>query len=196
MTAAFNAFLNSVQLLCPKVTGEELAYLASGLTLTELKPKHFYIHANTIQENIGFVYSGLIRSFYVDAGGNEITVNFIPENRYATHYTAFITRTASKYNFQCLEPSVIVNLSFRHIQAGYDTFPSIERYGRLVAEEVLKFQQKRIEAFLFETAEERYRAFIKDYPDLFNRVSLSHLSSFLGIERQTLTRIRQKIARL
>ena len=196
MNEAFKAYLRSVHSLCPKLTDRELDYLGSGLTLTELKPKHFYIHANTIQENIGFVHSGLIRSFYVDAAGNEITVNFICENRYATHYSAFITRTASKYNFQCMEPSIIVNLSFAHIQRGYDTFPSIERYGRLVAEEVLKFQQKRIEGFLFDTAEERYLTFIKENPDVFNRVSLSHLASFLGIERQTLTRIRQKITRL
>jgi len=59
----------------------------------------------------------------------------------------------------------------------------------------LKFQQKRIESFLFETAEERYLDFIKDNPDLINRVSISHLSSSLRIERQTLTRIRKKLAK-
>ncbi len=195
MEQAFANFLASVKLFCPKVTDEELVYLKSGLTLTELKPKHMYIHAEAIQHEIGFVHEGLLRSFYVDPQGNEITVNFIRENRYATHYTAFITRTPSKYHFQCIEHSVIVNLSYGHIQRGYDLYPTIERYGRLVAEEILKFQQKRIEAFLFDTAETRYLDFIKTNPDLFNRVSLSHLSSFLGMERQTLTRIRQKLAK-
>jgi hypothetical protein len=37
--------------------------------------------------------------------------------------------------------------------------------------------------------------FVKENPDLFNRVSLSHLASFLGIERQSLTRIRKKLTR-
>lgn len=181
--------------MCPKMTREELNYLESGLTITQLQPKHFYIHAGTIQEQIGFVYKGLIRSFFVDEKGNEITVNFIRENRYATHYSAFITRTPSKYYFQCIEPTAIVNLSYNHIQVGYDKSHNIERYGRLIAEAVLQFQQKRIESFLFEKAEERYLDFIKDNADLFNRVSLSHLSSFLGMERQTLTRIRQKLAK-
>ena len=36
-------FLNSVITLCPKVTKAELDYLQSGLTVTELKSKHFYI---------------------------------------------------------------------------------------------------------------------------------------------------------
>lgn len=177
------------------MSGEELEYFKIGLKITKLQPKHFFIHANSLQLEIGYVYTGLLRAFYVDENGNEITVNFIPENRYATHYSAFISKTPSKYHFQCLEPTILVTQSFEHIQSGYEKYSNIERYGRLVAESVLKFQQKRIESFLFETAEQRYLDFIQENPNLFNRISLSHLSSFLGIERQTLTRIRQKLAR-
>lgn len=195
MKEAITTYLNSVKSLCPKLTDEEIEYFKIGLSITELQPKHFYIHANSIQHEIGFVYQGLLRAFYVNERGNEITVNFVQENRYATHYTAFISRTPSKYYFQCIEPTILVNLSYEHIQAGLEHYPNIERYGRLVAEAVLKFQQKRIESFLFETAEQRYLDFIQEYPDLFSRVSLSHLSSFLGIERQSLTRIRQKLAK-
>jgi hypothetical protein len=135
-----------------------------------------------------------LRAFYIDNNGNEISVNFIRENRYATHYSAFITRTPSKYYFQCLEPTVLVTISYKHIQEGYEKFPIFERYGRLVAESVLKIQQKRIEGFLFDNAESRYLDFINENPDLFNRVSLSYLASYLGIERQSLTRIRKKLA--
>jgi CRP-like cAMP-binding protein len=192
---AIDTFLHSVKSLCPKVTDAELAYLERGLSIRELKSKHFYIHAQTIQKEIGFVFSGLLRAFYIDDNGSEISVNFFRENRYATHYAAFITQTPSKYYVQCIEPSVIVSISYKHIQEGYEQFPIFERYGRLVAEEVLKMQQKRIESFLFENAETRYLEFIHENPDLFNRVSLSHLASFLGIERQSLTRIRKKLTR-
>jgi ABC-type amino acid transport substrate-binding protein len=87
-----------------------------------------------------------------------------------------------------------VTISYKHIQEGYKKFPIFERYGRLVAEAVLKIQQKRIEGFLFDNAETRYLDFIKENPNLFNRVSLSYLASYLGIERQSLTRIRKKLA--
>ena len=187
------AYLDSVKGLCRGITDAELDYLKSGLRISVLRNRHVYIHADEVQQEIGFVYRGLLRSFYVDSLGNEITVNFIRENHYATHYTAFISRAPSRYYFQCIEPSVIVSLSYEHIQDGYDKYPTIERYGRLVAEAVLKFQQKRIEGFLFETAEERYLDFMQENPDLFSRVSLSHLASYLGVERQTLTRIRQKL---
>ena len=191
---AIDAYLNSITAICSKVTKAELEYLQRGLTVTELKSKHFFIHAGTIQKEIGFVFSGLLRGFYIDQKGNEISVNFVKEGYYATHYSAFLTQSPGKYYYQCIEPSVLVCIQYKHIQEGYERFPHLERYGRLVAEEVLKIQQKRIESFLFESAEERYLNFMSDNANLFNRVSLSYLAAYLGIERQSLTRIRKKIA--
>lgn len=193
MKDAIDTYLSSVETLCPNLTSAELDYLASGLTVSEHKPKQFYMHANTVQKEIGFVFSGLVRTFYIDPKGDQITINFVRENRYVTHYPTFITQTPSKYYFQCIEPSIIVNLPYDHIQESYNRFPFLERYGRLIAEEALKFQHKRVENFLFDNAEARYLDFIKESPDLFNRVSISDLSSYLGIERQSLTRIRKKL---
>ena len=193
MKEAIDTFIHSLISLCPKLTESELEYIRSGISITTLQSKEYYVHANEVQKHIGFVSQGLIRCYYLDKYGKDITVRFIKEQHYATHYSAFITQTPSKYYFQCIEPTTIVSVSYKHIQEGYEQFPIFERYGRLVAEEVLKMQQKRIESFLFENAETRYLEFVKENPDLFNRVSLSHLASFLGIERQSLTRIRKNL---
>lgn len=186
-------YLDSVQKRCPKITKEELSFLESGLTISELKAKHFYIHANSIQREIGFVCSGLLRAFYIDSNGNDVTVNFIKEGKYATHYPAFINQNPSKYAFQCIESSIIVNLPYKHLQDCSNKLPSIDRYIRLIVEDEFTSQQKRIEGFLFNNAETRYLNFIKGNADLFNRVSLSYLCSYLGIERQSLTRIRKNL---
>jgi CRP/FNR family transcriptional regulator len=191
---AVDSFLNSFELLCPEVTKIELDFIKSGLSITTLKPKDFFLSTNSIHNEIGFVFSGLIRGYFLDDNGHDITVKFIDAHQFATDYAAFISQNRSNYSFQCLEPTVIVSLSNSHIQEGYERFPKLERYGRLVAEEVLCIQQKRIEGFLFKSPEERYLDFINEYPDLFNRVTLTHLSSYLGIERQTLTRIRQRLS--
>lgn len=186
--------LDSIKELCPKLTNDELAHFATKLSIKTLKKKDFFLQAGKTQAALGFITEGLVRSFFVDQHGNEITVGFYAEAEYATHYPAFITRKPSQYSIQCLEPTTFVCLSFEDIQSIYQQVPGFERYGRLVSEEILKQQQTRIESFIFQTAEERYLDFIKRAPTLFNRVSLSHLCSFLGIERQSLTRIRQKIA--
>ncbi|SHG30437.1 Crp/Fnr family transcriptional regulator [Flavobacterium defluvii] len=194
MESGVEFFLQSVKEICPNVTDNELREFASKLTIEELNKKDYFLQFGKVQKAIGFVTSGLVRSSFIDNVGNEITVGFYSEGDYATHYPSFITQQPSKYSIQCLEPTVMVCLSYESIQWIYEHLPSFERYGRLVAEEILKRQQARIESFIFQTAEERYLDFIKHRSGLFNRISISHLCSFLGIERQTLTRIRQKLA--
>lgn len=194
METAIKAYLESYKQICNQITDKELAYISKELTTSEFKTKQYYLKAGQIQTAIGYVVSGLMRSFYIDDKGNEITIGFIKENEYATDYGAFIRQKPSKYYFQCLEPSIVVNLRYSEMQEGYDLYKNIERYGRLVTEEVLVQQQTRLESFLFEKAEERYLNFIKRSPNLFNRISLTYLSSYLGIERQSLSRIRKMLA--
>jgi CRP/FNR family transcriptional regulator len=194
LTDAIQTYLNTVKNLCPEADDNALEFLVSEMTTTVLNKKQFYIKADTIQTNVGFVFKGLLRAYYIDSKGNEITVRFTKENEFATDYVGFIGQTQSKYYFQCLEPTQILNLPYLHMKEAYTKFSSLEKYGRLIAEEVLKSQQKRIHSFLFENAEQRYINFVKENPDLYNRVSLSYLSTFLGIERPSLSRIRKKIA--
>lgn len=194
MQAETELFLKSVKAVCPDLTDLELAQFASKLTFEHVKKKAFFLQAGKVQKAIGFITTGLVRSFFDDQDGNEITVGFYAEGDYATHYPAFITQSPGKYSIQCLEPTTFACFSLETMQAMYRLSPKFERYGRLVAEEILKRQQARIESFIFQTAEERYLDFTRHHSGLFNRVSLSHLCSYLGIERQSLTRIRQKLA--
>ncbi len=188
-------YLESYKQICNQITDEELAYISKGLTVSEFKAKQYYLKAGQIQTAIGYVITGLMRSYYIDEKGNEITISFIKEKEYATDYGAFVRQKPSKYYFQCLEPSIVVNLPYSEMQDGYNEYKNIERYGRLVTEEVLVQQQTRLESFLFENAEERYLNFIKRSSNLFNRISLTYLSSYLGIERQSLSRIRKMLAK-
>lgn len=194
MESGTEIFLKSVGTICPNLTDIELSQFALRLTVKELKKKDIFLQAGKIQKAIGFIAKGLVRSFFIDQEGNDITVGFYSEGDYATHYTSFITQKPSRYSIQCLEPTSMVCLSFEDMQLGYQQSAGFEKYGRLIAEEIVNRQQERIERFIFQTAEERYLDFIEHEPTLFSRVSLSLLCSYLGIERQTLTRIRQKLA--
>ena len=75
----------------------------------------------------------------------------------------------------------------------YDKYKNFANFGRKIAEWALENRTKKYESFLFETAEERYLRFIAENKPILNRISLSHLASYLGIERQSLSRIRSKI---
>jgi CRP/FNR family transcriptional regulator len=194
MESGAEIFLKSVREICPNITDDELSQYASKFTFQELNRKDFFLQSGKIQKSLGFIAKGLVRSSFVDNDGDEITVGFYAAGDYATHYPAFVTQQPSKYSIQCLEPTTMICISYEDLHWIYENLPGFEKYGRLVAEEVLKRQQERIESFIFQTAEERYVDFIKRHSDLFNRISVSHLCSYLGIERQSLTRIRQKLA--
>lgn len=195
MEPAIEMYLESLRAFCPGISDNEIAAFASRLTVKEANKKDIFLQSGKTQKALGFIAQGLVRSFYMDEQGNERTVGFYTTYDYATHYHAFLLKQPSRYTIQCLEPTTFVCLSFEDLQWAYGQSLQFERYGRLIAEEVLKRQQERIERFLFQTAEERYLDFTEHQSALFNRISLSHLCSFLGIERQTLTRIRQKLAR-
>jgi CRP/FNR family transcriptional regulator len=196
MPSYFDCYHEVIMQLNPKVTAAEWTYFESGFTLHTFKPKEFFIEAGKRNHHLGFVTQGLMRGYYLNAEGEEITTAFVKEKEWATDYPSLLLGKPSRYNLQCLEPTTLISISLAHIREGYDRFAGFERNGRLIAEEVLKQQQRRIESFQFDSAEQRYLDFIKENPQLFNRISLTHLSSYLGIERPSLSRIRKKIAGL
>ncbi len=194
MPIAIKQYLQHIKSVCPELTDAQLRRFSRGLTVCERSKKDFYITAGEIQQRGGYLIKGLIRAFYSDDSGNEKNIYFIPENEYAFHYLSFMDKKPCPLSFQCLEPCIMVNFSIDHLHQAYNDMPQFERYGRRILEQKLKIQQQRLESFLFQSAEQRYIDFTRQYPQLFNRISLSQLCSYLGVERQTLTRIRKKIA--
>lgn len=195
MKEAFDIYIKSYQEICPELTEEELNFIRLNITVSKFKKGQFYLKRDCIQKEMGFVFSGLLRSYYIDDNGKKITISFIFENKYASDYPSFIRQKPSKYFIEILEPTIIVNLPYIKIQEAYNTYKNFEKYGRLIAEQILIQKQDRIELFLFTNAEERYLEFIKKNKNIINRISLSNLSSYLGIERQSLSRIRKNISR-
>jgi CRP/FNR family transcriptional regulator, anaerobic regulatory protein len=193
LTEAIQAYLTSYKNICSDLTQEELDFIEMSVSVSELKRNSFYLQSDHVQKEMGFVFKGVLRSYCIDPDGNEKTISFIPETTYAADYSAFITQKPSRFFIQCLEPCIIVNFPHSAMQEAYSKHKNFERYGRLIAESILVKRQNRIESFLFENAEQRYLSFITQNPDLINRISLTHLSSYLGIERQSLSRIRNKL---
>lgn len=194
MTDTFEPVRQALLALNPQVTPQEWSYFEQGLVQHRLAPKAFFMEADQPNQLIGFLTRGLIRGYYRNQAGDEITTRFSTENNWVTDYPSLLMGKPSRYYFQCLEPTTLITIPYGHIQRGYDQFSGFERNGRLIAEAVLRQQQRRIESFQFDSAEQRYLDFVQENPGLFNRVSLTHLSSYLGIERQSLSRVRKKIA--
>lgn len=190
---AYQQYLDSYLKVCPQLKKDELNFIKDNLSITQLGKRQFYLKSGQIQKEMTFVHKGLLKSYYIDKQGKKVTISFIDENSYAADYPSFIQQKPSKYYIETIEPSIMVNLSYTAMQKAYENYKNFENYGRLIAEQILLKKQDRIESFLFENAEERYIRFIKKNQNILPRISVSDLSSYLGIERQSLTRIRKKM---
>jgi|UPI000591C5C4 CRP-like cAMP-binding protein len=184
-----SAFLN----LNPSIKDAEWMTIESEVIELKLKRKETLFEEGKTQNAIAFINQGLIREYFIDKDGNEKTVWFFKENQFVTDYSAFLQNIPSKNSFTCLEPTEVILIPRDVVFNSYNSYPSFDRFGRLIAEQVLIQLQERIDDFHFLSAEERYIKYINKYPELFQRISLTHLSSFLGIQRQSLSRIRKNL---
>ncbi len=186
-------YIHCIREICPRITDEAIAYYRERLSVSYLRTRDYYVKRGDIQVQSGYIVKGLVRVYYIDDKGNENNVTFTKEGEHVIHYGAAVSNQPSKYYFQCIEPTILINIPLDHTRICCEKFADIEHYLRLLLEKELNRKQQRIDSFIFNSAEERYLTFIEENPSLFKRLTLSQLSSYLGIERQTLTRIRKKL---
>lgn len=193
MTDYIDKYLSFYRKIVPELTDVELNFIKPYLKLKKIKKGEFYLKQGEVQKTLGFILTGLTRQYYTNAQGEDITVRFTSENSFCTDYNAFIQQKKTNYTIKCLEETFLIELDYKYVQEGYSKYKNYERFGRIIAEIVLKERQKQIESLLFETAEKRYLNFMAEHSELLNRVSILHLSSYLGIKRQSLSRIRKHL---
>jgi len=187
-------YINSMKAICPAIEDKHLIEFKKSLEV-----KNFAKGAHIFKEHkkhnaVLFVISGLVRSYYINDKGDEKNAWFIQENEFVTDYPSFLNSTNSRYAFESLENTICILIPKHAINRAYQSFPSIDKYGRLIAEEIIKMMQCRIESLLFLSAKERYIEVLNSEKKLVNRISVTHLASYLGIERQSLTRIRKELS--
>jgi len=172
---------------------EECIMFIPYLNKKTLNKGDYFLKEGQKVNEIAFVEKGVLRFFYL-TDGKEINNHFFLENDYAVSYLDFLRKTTSRYNIQALEKCELYTFSSEALQIAYDKSKNWERFGRIIAESVYATATNRFESFLFLSAKERYLQMQKDYPQFLQRIPLYHLASYLGIERESLSRIRKELA--
>lgn len=186
-------YLQTMKQICPLIEDNHLLEFRDRLCVQEFAKGEFIFPLHIHHDFIVFITQGLVRTFYVNDRGEEKNAWFTWESQFVTDYPCFLSGEKSNYAFQCMEATRGVLLPKQAIYEGYNTHASLEKYGRLIAEEVVKSMQTRIEDLLFLSAKERYVKTLENESELVQRISIGQLASYLGIERQTLTRIRKEV---
>lgn len=191
----FSKFRAKVLKIAPISQEECDRYFLEKKMPTRLAAKDYFLREGQINSQLAFVQEGVMRMFYIAEDGKEINVQFFFEDDFVASYQSFITQTPSKYYIQALEDCELITISYESLQNAYTHSLAWQQFGRIIAEKVYTLSEQRTESFLFMSAEERYLNLLKKRPIVFEKVPLYHIASFLGIERESLSRLRKRIAK-
>ena len=135
-----------------------------------------------------FVAQGCVREYYLVEDG-ERTSNFYTEGQWVISLGA-----QPALNRVCMEDCVLVVGNEEKAAALFRQHPRFETLSRRVMEQVMAEQQARLASYLTDSPEQRYRDLLETRPSLLQRVPLYVLASYVGVQPETLSRIRKRLS--
>ena len=156
-----------------------------------IKKGDLFLAEGQICKQVGFIVNRLMR-YYINHDGEDKTYAFARENNFICNNESFIPQIPSTKIIQALEDCEILQISYEDLQLFYKSVKQAERFGRLIIEQVFIQTLQDLSSFYTDTPKLRYEKFIKEHPDLQQRISQYHIASFVGVKPQSLSRIRKK----
>ena len=188
----YKYYREQLQGLYPNLSTGLIEELSLDWQVLHFPPRAHLIHAGEKQAQAFFIVEGLVKAYYPDVEA-DVTVNFIKEGEFATHYTSLEGEMRSAYSFQALEPVVAVTTSYAYLRELCLRRNDAEGLFRRLIEVEYARAFAHLQTFLTRSSEERYRLFLKEFGDILPRISVTDLSSYLGVSRQNLTMIRKRL---
>lgn len=192
--------LSMFELLHKKITGavsiteEEFEYCKSFFLAKKLRRRQYLLQEGDVSKYTSFVEKGILRTYTADDKGNEHILQFAQEGWWVSDLYSFLTGEPSTYNTEALEDCELLLITKPLWDTLLQQIPALERYFRILIQNSLIATQRRLMGIMTETAEEKYIKLLKTQPDCVQRVPQHMIASYLGITRETLSRIRSQMA--
>ncbi|MFO7842191.1 MAG: Crp/Fnr family transcriptional regulator [Bacteroidales bacterium] len=171
---------------------QEIRAMINRVNFIRLKKNEIFIKEGDIANQIAFTNKGYLRVYYLH-DGEEITRDITPLHSFATALPSFISQTPSFEIISAITDCELITIHKNDLEYLYSNYPTWERFGRRIMEEMFVESQRRVYSFITETAETRYKKLLKQYPDLIRDVPLKYIADFLGIKLQSLSRLRKSM---
>lgn len=187
-------FLKEKILQTVAVSDQDLEYAASLFSTRRLKKRQLLLSEGDACRYTIFVQEGLLRSYIVDEKGSEHVLQFAMEGWWAGDLDSFLTGEPSSYFIEALENSRVLLITKPSWEQLLEDIPAFQRFFRIQIQNNLIATQRRLMVSLMDTAEEKYLKLLQSYPDFASRVPQHMIASYIGITRETLSRIRGQMA--
>lgn len=172
----------------------DLSLLENSFMPKRISRKQYVLQSGDVAHYQAFVVRGILRSYTVDEKHNEHILQFASEGWWIADLSSYLTAEPSIMNIDAIEDAELLLLDRDAWEAVMKAVPALEHYFRIIIQNHLVATQRRLLQSHTETAEEKYRRFVQTYPDCVVRVSQQMIASYLGISRETLSRIHRRIS--
>ncbi len=171
------------------LTDEEFEFIFSHFKIRKLKKHQYIIQEGDFVKNDFWVISGLLKAYYTDDRGKEHILQFAMEDWWITDYQAYFHKTKATINVDCIEPTELYYISLSDREKICKDLHKMANFFRIKSNNGYVALQERILTLLSTNSKERYNILLNKYPTLFQRVSKSLIASYLGVSRETLSRL-------
>lgn len=156
-----------------------------------LNKGEYLFREGDICEFVGLTLKGCLRMFFLK-DGKELTLFFHPENQTVGDYESFRLQRPASFSCQAIEDSEVLIINQQAIQV-LETAPDGQKLLRLVVEYLAFRLRDRLLSLYRDTPEQRYLHLLKTEPHLLQRIPQHYLASHLGIEPESMSRLKRRI---
>jgi CRP-like cAMP-binding protein len=191
MTEKFEAFLQEVV----KTSVEESRLMSSLAAPKRVKRRQLLLKEGEICYHKMFIVSGLLKVYRIGDRGTEHILRFVRENEFLTDLESLYYRTPSKFTIEALETSELLVWTREQLESAAASVPTFKAWSQQLLLKNFNAGHERMLNHVHATAEEKYLSFLTNFPDIVRRVPLHMIASYLGVSRETLTRIRHTLVK-
>lgn len=163
--------------------------LSGNISERSFKRKTKLLLEGDICTEIHFIVQGMARAWYYK-GEEEITSWFMKEDDIIISVESFFSQKQSMENIELLEDSTLISLPFNTLQVLYSKYLEFNFVGRVLTERYYMLSEERLYGLRMRTGDERYNILSCSHPEIFQRVPLKYIASYLGMRPETISRIR------
>jgi CRP-like cAMP-binding protein len=159
----------------------------------KIRKKQYLLQEGEVCKYIAFIVKGAMRQYTVDNKGIEHIVGLYIENWWAADRESFVMLTPSIYNIDAWEDTEALILTRADQVNLFTAVPALNELSLKLDQRHAFATQKRLNDFVSLPAEKRYTQFEKAHPDFLQRFPQHIIASYLGITKETLSRLRKQM---
>jgi CRP-like cAMP-binding protein len=177
------------------LTNEEKELIQSVSILKKLRKKQYLLQEGDVWKYHAFITKGCMRTYAVDDKGMEHIIYFAAENWWIGDRESLLNKAPSRLNIDAIEDVEVVLFTDPNFEMICSKIPAFREMIHAIISKSLYVNQNRILSSISKTAEEKYLDFIQKYADFALRIPQAMIASYLGIKPETLSRIKNALAK-